>query len=669
MKKYFYMAVAALAALSSCSSDDIIQNEGSQNENGVTTFTATIEGENTRATLVSMTPNWEAGDVISIDGHDYTADEAGSSTTLTGTGAVETTHHAYFPASLYNSGTPTLPASYQYEDGKFDMPMYAESTTTSLSFKNICGVLAITVPSTQMSYVTSIEVYSDKQMNGAIDNITAGGELTFATATPLTDANKKVTLTASSAVSTEGNTFYVPVPAATHNPLLITISDGTNTKAMVTKKSGGVEVARNNIYSITFAETPSVVWENPLTLGKTTATSIVIETGVAIPSTVDDDKKLNEAGTLWQVLDGETLKIQTWAPKIIGHGTFSDGGLFEGYSNATSITGLDKVDFSEVTDMSSMFKDCNALINSGLDLSSLNTSNVTNMSSMFSGCKALTSLNLSTNFVTSEVTDMSSMFNGCNALTSLNLSTNFVTSEVTDMNSMFYGCNALTSSGLNLSSFNTSKVTRMDNMFRECKTLTGINLSSFNTSNVTQMNNMFRDCNALTSPGLNLSNFDTSKVTTMLGMFIGCNTLNSLNLSNFDTQEVTDMSYMFYGCSGLVSSSFNLSSFNTSKVTTMEAMFYNCQKLNYLNLSHFNTSNLTNTYTMFRNCYYLQSLTLSNNFVMTNVTNKAGMFADCGYYYWWYNSYNKCKVYGASSDTQSAFQETGTNWSYMMFGD
>ncbi|MCQ2256336.1 MAG: DUF285 domain-containing protein [Bacteroidaceae bacterium] len=588
MKKFFYMAVAALAALSSCSSDnDIIKEETVKQP---LKFTATMEGSATRATLNAKKAQWEVDDQICINGKAYKATTAGASTTLEATGdeaeLVDGKYKAYFPASMYDGSTVTLPASYSYTegDGNFDMPMYAESSTTVLPFKNLCGVLAITVPQSEMTSVKSIEVSSDKQMNGAINSISDDVVLTFASSSP-TDAEKKVTLTVSPAVSipTDGSkTFYVPVPANTHNPLLITISGETETKAMITMKDGGVAVARSNIYPINFNENTNA-WAKALQLGKTTATEIKIEADVTTLPTAEDEthKMLNNSGIVWEVLDGTTLRIQTSSPKIIGHGPFGEVGLFQGYSKVESITGLDKVDFSEVTDMSSMFN----------------------------------------------------------------------------------GCNALESDDFDLSSFNTSKVTRMSNMFRDCKKLKRINLSSFNTSNVTQMNNMFRMCNDLTSSGLNLSNFNTSKVTTMLGMFIGCNTLESLDLSNFDTQEVTDMSYMFYGCSGLKSSGFILSSFNTSKVTTMEAMFYNCQKLNYLNLSHFNTSNVTNTYTMFRNCYFLQTLTLSDNFVMTNVTNKAGMFADCGYSY-------GCKVYNASSDTKSAFTEDGTNWSSKMsFGN
>ena len=60
------------------------------------------------------------------------------------------------------------------------------------------------------------------------------------------------------------------------------------------------------------------------------------------------------------------------------------------------------------------------------------------------------------------------------------------------MSSMFYGCQATT---LDLSSFDTSKVTNMSNMFYNSRATT-LDLSSFDTSNVTNMNNMFYGCSA-----------------------------------------------------------------------------------------------------------------------------------------------------------------------------
>ena len=209
------------------------------------------------------------------------------------------------------------------------------------------------------------------------------------------------------------------------------------------------------------------------------------------------------------------------------------------------------------------------------------------------------------NFDTSKVTNMARMFVGMDNLISLNLS-NFDTSKVTDMARMFVGMDNLIS--LNLSNFDTSKVTNMSAMFWGMRNLTTLNLSSFDTSQVTDMSDMFQHMRNLTT--LNLSNFDTSKVTDMSDMFDGMSNLTTLDLSNFDTSQVKDMSEMFRNVSNLTS--LNLSSFNTSKVTDMHSMFFDMYKLTSLDLSSFDTSQVTDMRLMFYDMSNLITLDLSN---------------------------------------------------------
>ena len=112
--------------------------------------------------------------------------------------------------------------------------------------------------------------------------------------------------------------------------------------------------------------------------------------------------------------------------------------------------------------------------------------------------------------------------------------------KLTTCASMFYGCTGLTS--LNLSNFDTSKVTDMKYMFFSCRGLTSLNLSNFDTSKVTDMSLMFTDCKGLTS--LNLSNFDTSNVTTMSSMFNSCTSLTSLDIRSFSSINLRSFSSM-----------------------------------------------------------------------------------------------------------------------------
>mgnify|MGYP002672395493 CR=1 FL=1 len=320
-------------------------------------------------------------------------------------------------------------------------------------------------------------------------------------------------------------------------------------------------------------------------------------------------------------IDKRTIKSVIFDKSFNEYALTSLKGFFQECGNLETISGLDYLNTENVTDMSNMFSNC--IILPSLDLSNFNTAKVTNMSCMFKNCKELSSLNLSESFNTVNVTNMSSMFYGCSQLSSLALS-NFNTEKVKFMPSMFYGCNKLSS--LDLSNFNTENVTDMSYMFSGCQKLSSLTLSeSFNTVNVTNMLSMFRSCQELSS--LNLSNFNTVNVTKMSCMFYKCQKLPSLDLSNFNTAKVKDMSSMFSGCIKL--SSLTLSeSFNTVNVTNMSTMFNGCSQLSSLDISNFNTEKVTKMYDMFKNCNNLSSLDLYN-FNTAKVTDMSYMFYGC----------------------------------------
>ena len=160
---------------------------------------------------------------------------------------------------------------------------------------------------------------------------------------------------------------------------------------------------------------------------------------------------------------------------------------------------------------------------------------------------------------------------------------------------------------LSIDYLDTSNVTKMSYMFRDCTSLTSIDTSNWDTSDVTNMYRMFSNCESLTS--LDVSNFDTSNVTNMYRMFEGCHSLAQLDLSNWDTSDVTNMSGIFAGCKSLTS--INVSNFNTINVTDMDSMFAGCNKLTTLDLSSFNTSKVTDMDNMLFDCSKLHTLYLN----------------------------------------------------------
>ena len=222
-------------------------------------------------------------------------------------------------------------------------------------------------------------------------------------------------------------------------------------------------------------------------------------------------------------------------------------------------------------------------------------------------------------FDTSKVTNMGYMFYNISNPTTLDIS-NFDTSQVRSMRSMFSAMYNLTT--LDLSHFDTSKVMDMAGMFYSVSTLRTLNLSNFDTSQVTDMNHMFYNMSNLTT--LNLSSFDTSKVTNMGYMFAGVSNITTLNLTSFDTSKVTNMGYMFSAMFSLTT--LDLSNFDTSQVTNMGSMFAYMRNLTTLNLSNFDTSKVTDMSRMFSGISNLTTIDLSN-FNTSNVTDISYMFS------------------------------------------
>lgn len=174
------------------------------------------------------------------------------------------------------------------------------------------------------------------------------------------------------------------------------------------------------------------------------------------------------------------------------------------------------------------------------------------------------------------------------------------TDSVTDMSKMFYGCSHL--SYFNSSHYDVEETRAWESMF--------FDLSTFNTSNVTRMDSMFayafepinfRTCYCEPNfPILKLKSFDTRNVTNMSGMFAECNGRIYGDLDNFNTGNVTDMSGMFKNYYNdkyswylreelayrptepdessfeMRSYKFDLRNFDTRKVTNMSEMFKDC---------------------------------------------------------------------------------------------
>lgn len=155
--------------------------------------------------------------------------------------------------------------------------------------------------------------------------------------------------------------------------------------------------------------------------------------------------------------------------------------------------------------------------------------------------------------------------------------------HASNMYGMFCKCKRLKS--IPKIDIDTSKVTDMGWMFYDCWSIQSFEfLNYLNTANVQNMNSMFRDYGGYASTNiLNLSNFDTSKVTDMGYMFDGSLHLTSIDLTNWDTSKVTNMGWMFHYCSNLSDVKGTL---DMRSCTNIEHMFDLCSDTAHIHLKN-----------------------------------------------------------------------------------
>ena len=345
--------------------------------------------------------------------------------------------------------------------------------------------------------------------------------------------------------------------------------------------------------------------------------------------------------------------------KVVFNSLFADArptttySWFYGMENLQSITGIEYLNTSEVTNMGWMFGNCTEL--TSLDLSHFNTSKVTEMGAMFYCCSSLTSLDLSS-FNTSKVTRMPGMFNRCTNLRTVYVSHSWSTTAVTYSANMFSDCTSLV--GGQGTTYNSSHPT--DKTYAHidggpsnpgyftrgteayaCYTSSNTTLTFYYDTQRSSRTGTTYDLNtgstypAWKTDGTNVSvtrvvfdpSFADARPTTTYGWFYKMVNLQSITgMSYLNTSEVTDMRLMFMFCTKLTS--LEVGSFNTANVVAMGDMFRYCYGLTSLDLSNFNTSKVTSMNYMFSSCYGLTSLDLSN-FNTSKVTDMSGMFDYC----------------------------------------
>ena len=229
---------------------------------------------------------WQNGDVITIKNGGgtvglFTAKDAGSTQTdFRRTDGYEgaAPYQAWYPAGIYNDGSPALPATHAYSPGNLTgSPMYAESTTPDLLFKNIGGVIRLKI-STALAdlQIKKIILSADQGLSGPITNaatlaadnyiaaVATGGILTM-------DCGDGV------AIGTTPTPFYMFVPANSYTGLSITAVSAIGVRQTWTLKAGkAVEVGRSQITDISLEFTKQLDYTDLSAKG--TANTYIVST-------------------------------------------------------------------------------------------------------------------------------------------------------------------------------------------------------------------------------------------------------------------------------------------------------------------------------------------------------------------------------------------------------
>ena len=219
MKKYIFMAVAGMLALSSCSNDDNdVQN--TQNAPRQMTFTAGFgDGGLTRASLSGKSVSFDTNDAFSIlSANNTTAVQFTTTdgTNFSGTAADAPEFYAVYPhkAGYTYDGSlgtisgviiPTNQTITSTRDWDPSAPIaYATTTGTSLLFRNACALLKIT---NDRGEAAVIEVGCNEALTGTFSLNTSNGTL--------------------SGTAPKGHAYVEGVPA--NKTIYIAIAPGTKT--------------------------------------------------------------------------------------------------------------------------------------------------------------------------------------------------------------------------------------------------------------------------------------------------------------------------------------------------------------------------------------------------------------------------------------------------------
>lgn len=222
------------------------------------------ETESTKTFIEGFKIKWQNNDRVRINGAEYKAEVDSSDPThaifslADGTPTMEgELNTAVFPSSLYHDAPSPyyeLPSEFDYDSGRYDIPMYAESKSQKLLFNSMFATLKICLPD---GYVAqSLRVSSDMYLNGKFNiNTDYLSYVNYVQAEMVngTEQNKVTTVHFKPEIT--GGDVYIPVPANTYAGknlrFTLTCNDGVKLE-MTTNQNSEITILAGTLYTFNF---------------------------------------------------------------------------------------------------------------------------------------------------------------------------------------------------------------------------------------------------------------------------------------------------------------------------------------------------------------------------------------------------------------------------------
>lgn len=245
------VCLVGLVSLTSCKKDQT--SDGTQ-------FKATTESctsRNDKIALDGIDIKWVEGDQIAVygtaGGGIFAAEPNTSAVTAVFnnvSGAIGAgPYRAFYPATLTTDGVNiVLPTTQTSPDGSLTaLPMYAESNTNVLGFKNLCGVLKLSLTEANTN-VSSISIMTTTNINGtySIDNSGAYPVIAHQSGGCNTTT---LNITTPQSID-EGGDFYIYMPAGSYSMKILISTDDNRYCIKTSNVNIGVE--RSQYSSIVF---------------------------------------------------------------------------------------------------------------------------------------------------------------------------------------------------------------------------------------------------------------------------------------------------------------------------------------------------------------------------------------------------------------------------------